>query len=89
MRPELLYLMRLKKAEGKGFEPDGDFDVTADGDCPCDFCQGWRAALALQNDVTSCRDVALADADLQHVVWTWNALPMAIRLAINALAATS
>jgi hypothetical protein len=45
--------------------------------------------LALQNDVTSCRDVALADADLQHVVWTWNALPMAIRLAINALAATS
>ena len=33
------------EAEGKGFEPDGDFGVTADGDCPCDFCQGWRAAL--------------------------------------------
>jgi len=86
VRPELLCLMRLKKAEGKGFEPDGDFDVTADGDCPCDFCQGWRAALALQNDGSESRNLSSLDADLQPVVATWEGLPTHIRKTILALA---
>jgi integrase len=98
-KPQVLSLTRNKKsrrafatpgrkAEGKGFEPDGDCAVTADGDCPCDFCQGWRAALALQNDGSEWRHVASFDSDLQRVVLAWDAIPAAIRCAIIALVGT-
>lgn len=68
-----------------GFEPVGEFDVTADGDCSCDFRQGWRAALALQNDGSRCPDMAAIDADLQCVVLAWSGLPEHIRRAILVL----
>lgn len=44
-----------------GIEPTADCDVTADADCTCDFCHGWRAAYALQTAGSSCSDLAQPD----------------------------
>jgi hypothetical protein len=68
-----------------GLEPGEDSVVTADYDCGCDFCQGWRAALALQVIVGDCLDLASIDADLQRMVLAWSGLPEAIRRAVTAL----
>ena len=85
MRSELLLMNQLTKAEGKGFEPYGEFAAIADDDCPCDFCQGWRAALALQTDGSDSRNLSSLDTDLQGVVATWEGLPEHIRKTILAL----
>lgn len=68
-----------------GFEPVADFDATADGDCTCDFCQGWCAAKALQDGGSNRLDATSFDADLQRVVSIWGGLPDAIRRAVFAL----
>jgi hypothetical protein len=74
--------------EAAGIEPASDFDVSADADCTCDFCQGWRAAMALQNEGSNCLDLAQLDADLQQVISAWDRLPQAIRKAVTALVNT-
>jgi hypothetical protein len=61
---------------GAGFEPAGDSDITADGECTCDFCLG--AANALQTDGSRCLDVASHDANLQQVISVWDELPVAM-----------
>jgi len=73
---------------GTEFEPAGDFDVTADWECPCDFCQGWRAANALQTDGSNCLDLASSDGDLEQVIAAWGELPVVMRRAIMALIRT-
>src|SRR5580700_2830523 len=70
------------RAPRVGLEPFGESDVTRDSTCTCDFCQGWRAANALQNDGSKCPDLAQIDADLQRVISAWDGLPEAIRRAI-------
>lgn len=80
--------LSLRQFLGMGFEPAGDFDATTDGQCSCEFCQGWRAANALHSEVTSCPEVASADPELQRVVASWDALPEAIRAAVLALIGT-
>jgi hypothetical protein len=71
-----------------GFEPVGNFDATTDGHCTCDFCQGWRAANALQNDGSMCRDLALIGSDLQQVIAVWSKIPVVMQRAIMALIGT-
>ncbi len=71
-----------------GFEPAASFDATADGDCSCDFCQGWREPNALQNGGSSCHVLASANFDLQRVVNAWDGLPTAMRRAVLALVGT-
>jgi len=73
------------KVGATGFESAGDFDVTADWECPCDFCLGWRAANALQNNGSRCLDVASFDGDLQQVISSWDGLPEPMRRAIMAI----
>lgn len=68
-----------------GIEPAGDFGATADGQCGCEFCRGWRAANVLHSEVASCPGVAAAGAELQRVVATWGTLPEGIRAAVIAL----
>jgi hypothetical protein len=72
-------------ANAEGFEPDGDFDATTDGDRRCDFCQGWRAASALQTDGSDRCNLSSFSSDLQQIVAAWETLPTAIRKAILAL----
>jgi hypothetical protein len=62
-----------------------DLDATANGDCSCDVCQGWRAANALQNGGSSCHVMASADADLQAVIAAWGGLSEPMRAAVMAL----
>jgi hypothetical protein len=66
-------------------EPASRDDLSADGECTCEFCQGWRAANALQNDYSKCLDAAVLDAGLQRVISAWDSLPEAIRRAIFAM----
>jgi hypothetical protein len=73
------------KISPTGFEPVGNFDAITDGPCTCDFCQGWLAALALQNDVSKCLDMASIDSDLELVIVVWSELPVVMRRAIMAL----
>ena len=68
-----------------GFEAADKIDATTNDDCPCDFCQGWRAAIALQSRGSNCLDVARLDADLQRMISAWGRLPEAIRRAILVL----
>ena len=74
--------------EAAGIEPASDFAVSPNGDCLCDFCEGWRAALALQNDGSSWLDLTQLDADLQRMISAWDMLPDAIKRAIFATVAT-
>ena len=66
-------------------QPTGEFDATASRTCTCDFCQGWRAANALQTAGSRSPDVASLDSDLELVTAVWGDLPVAIRQAILAL----
>jgi hypothetical protein len=68
-----------------GFEPTRNFDVTDDGVCDCEFCQGYRAARALHVGSLNCPALASLDADLHHVIAAWGTLPEAIRRAVMAL----
>ena len=68
-----------------GFEPAGKRDTTSDGECGCDLCLGWRAALALQNDGSRCLGIASLDCDLEQVIAAWGKLPVVLRRAIMAL----
>jgi hypothetical protein len=70
------------KAELK---PESSFEVTDSGHCDCEFCQGWRAARALQNGHTNCHNVASLGPDLQRLIAAWDGLPEAIRKAATAL----
>ena len=72
-----------------GFEPVAEFAATADGDCLCDFCQGWRAANALQTGGCKSPDLASLDSDLRRVISAWDGLPDAIRRAILVMAEAS
>jgi hypothetical protein len=72
-----------------GFEAADESAVTADDDCPCEFCLGWRAANALQGRGSNCLDLASRDADLQRVISVWAVLPAAIRRAVVALIGTA
>ena len=81
--------LRRYKVGATGFESAGNFDVTADWECPCDFCLGWRAANALQNNGINCLDVAQLDADLQRVISAWNGLAEVIRRVVLTLVGTS
>jgi hypothetical protein len=74
--------------EAAGIEPANDFAVSLNADCVCDFCQGWRAANALQTGGFNCHIVAPDDADLQRVISAWHGLPEAIRRAVLALIGT-
>jgi hypothetical protein len=82
-----LYIKHLRCCQvgATGFEAADKIAVTADCECPCDFCHGWRAANALQRDDSKCLDLASLDADFQRVVSAWGGLPQAIRRAILAL----
>lgn len=73
------------RAVATGFKPSAEFDATGNYDCPCDFCQGFRAARALHADGSGSLDLELLDADLQRVIHTRNGLPAAISKAIVAL----
>jgi len=75
----------LRLLGATGFEAADRISATADGECTCDFCQGWRATNALQNGGSSCHVLASADADLQRVVGAWDRLPAAMRKAVLAL----
>jgi hypothetical protein len=72
-----------------GIEPASGFDVTADSDCTCDFCDGWRAALALQSSDSGSLATAPHDANLQRVISAWTVLPEAIRRAVLAMIAAT
>ncbi|HEX3659755.1 MAG TPA: hypothetical protein VHV55_28480 [Pirellulales bacterium] len=70
-----------------GFEPGGEIDATDTRDCGCEFCQGYRAARALQTGRSNCVDLALLDAELQQLISAWSRLSIRIRRAIMALTA--
>ena len=74
--------------EAAGIEPASEFAVSPNADCICEFCEGWRAAIALQSGGTTCLDLTAADADLQRVVSAWPSLPDAIKRAVLAVVAT-
>jgi hypothetical protein len=83
-------VLPLRAAEPRGcpspgIEPASDFNASADFTCTCEFCQGWRAANALQNVDASCLDLAQFDADLRCVNSALGNLPDAIRRLIIAL----
>ena len=63
----------------------GDFDLTADWECPCEFSPG-SAANARQDDGSKCLNVASLDDDLRQVIAARGELPVMLRRAIVALA---
>ncbi len=82
-------LAAVVKAEGTGVESTSDFDAIDDGECGCEFCQGFRAARALHSGRSSWHDLALLDAGLQRIIAAWGSLPKNIRAAMMALAETA
>lgn len=76
---------RFFQAEDMGFEPGVNRDVSVDDSCDCDFCQGYRAALALHARSVNCRSGSLIDADLQQIMERWSRLPTTIQEAILSL----
>ena len=86
LKPALRRAWRSQRVVGAtGFEPAGDFVATADADCTCDFCRGWRAALALQSNDSKSHIVAPPDADLQRVKSAWGSLPTHVRTTVLGL----
>jgi hypothetical protein len=77
--------LRLPKLEAAGIEPAIDSFLSLNADCGCDFCQGWRAANALQMGGPVCLLLTSVDADLQRVIEAWDELPAAMRRAVLAL----
>ncbi|MGB7732649.1 MAG: hypothetical protein WBL72_03055 [Thermoguttaceae bacterium] len=71
-----------------GFEAADKIAVTADEDWSCEFCQGWRAANALQRGGSECLDVTQLDADLRRVISVWAGLPETIQRAVVVLIGT-
>lgn len=63
-------------------EPASDFDATAEATCDWDFCEGYRAALALHSECPICHGGAFFDTVLQYVVVAWNRLSEPIRRAV-------
>jgi hypothetical protein len=70
-----------------GETPEAISTVNRESECTCDFCEGWRAALALQSACSNCPSVATSDAGLQRVIAAWDGLPESIRRAILSLIA--
>lgn len=67
-----------------GFEPNAEFVASKDGSCNCDFCQGFRAARALQRLSPDCLELATNDTDFRQAIQAWQRLDAAAKAAIAA-----
>jgi hypothetical protein len=68
--------------EAAGIEPSFDFDATDSAVYDRDNCQQCRTAYALPFECFKSRLLASLDADLQHVIASWNGLRETTRRAI-------
>lgn len=68
-----------------GLEPFDKITLTAVTDCDCEFCQGYRAALALHGNGSNRHLLAESDPDLDLLIGRWKSLAPNQRNAILTL----